>query len=347
MRKITGAIGTKMVTLLAIFFIICVVFAVWAELVGDRFLRISTFVTIGDMLVLTSFLAIGSGFLMVSGNLDLSASSIGAFSSIMMAACLRYFELSTGAAIILAILCSTAFGILNAVLVYEFNFAPFIATLAMASVVQGVMQFVSVSPATGHPMNVVYSSDITRWIGRGQIAGIPAMLIFALIVFIIYGLILAKTKFGKQVYIVGSNKQAAELAGISPRKIYYILFANSAFLASIAGVIHMGRQSQGDLTGLANNQFTGITAAILGGVSFGGGSGNMAGVFVGLMLLNTFTLGTVIVRLSFHWSLVMQGGVLLAALVLDYFNEKRVLARHSVVDKSVETVEEDRNHEKA
>jgi len=242
----------------------------------------------------------------------------------------------TGVAILLAIACSIVFGIINAVLVHEFNFAPFIGTLAMAGVVRGVMQFVSVSPDTGVPMNVNYSNAITRWIGTGEIGGVPAMLIFALIVFTIYGLILAKTKFGRSIYLIGGNKQAAELSGLSPRKMTYILFGNSAFLASIAGVIHMGRQSQGDLTALGNNQFTGIIAAILGGVSFGGGSGNMAGVFVGLMVINTLTLGTVMVRLRFHWALMLEGLVLIIALALDHYNVKRELRAHDVTNSDDE-----------
>ena len=332
MKKIRNALGTKMFTLVILFFAVCIVFSIWAALMGERFLAKSTFVTIGDLLVLTSFLAVGAGFLMVSGSLDLSASAIGAFSSVMMASCLKYWGLPTGVAMLLAIACGVVFGILNAVLVYEFNFAPFIGTLAMAGVVRGVMQFISVNPQTGNPMNVNFGNSITRWIGNGRVFGIPVMLIFAVIVFIIYGLILAKTKFGMSVYLIGGNKQAAALAGINPRKLTYILFANSAFLASIAGVIHMGRQSQGDLTAMTNNQFTGVTAAILGGVSFGGGSGNMAGVFVGLMVLNTFSLGTIIVRFSYYWSLVLQGLLLLLALTLDYYNVKRELRSHNVTD---------------
>jgi len=322
-KRAVDKIGSKMFTLLILLILIIVIFTIWSMAIGEQFLRWITFVSIGDMLVLTSFLAVGSGFLMVSGNLDLSASVIGAFSSVMMASALSYWGLPTGVAIVLAIVTGTMFGILNAVLVHEFNFAPFIGTLAMASVVRGVMQRVSVSPVTGSPMNVNYSNDITNWIGGGRIGPIPAMLILALIVFTIYGLVLAKSAFGQKVYLIGGNKMAASLCGISPRKMTYILFANSAFLASIAGVIDMGRQSQGRLDAMLGNQFTGLTAAILGGVSFGGGSGHMAGVFIGILVLNTFSIGTIVVRFNNHLAIVLEGVLLLLALALDHYHVRQ------------------------
>jgi len=328
-KRIVNKIGSKMFTLLILFIIIVAIFSIWAAVIGENFLRWGTFEAIGEMMVLTSFLAIGSGFLMVSGNLDLSASAIGAFSSVMTAAALSYWGLPSGVAIPLAILTGTMFGIVNAVLVYEFNFAPFIGTMAMASVVRGIMQFVSINPVSGTVMSVNYANDVTRWIGGarllsfGEFRGFPAMLILAFIVFTIYGLILAKTKFGMKVYLVGANRQAAQLTGISPRKMYYTLFANSAFLASIAGVIHTGRQSQGDLNAMLGNQFTGLIAAILGGVSFGGGSGHMAGVFIGILLLNTFTMGTTIVRFNIHLRFVFEGVLLLLALGLDYYHVRK------------------------
>jgi ribose/xylose/arabinose/galactoside ABC-type transport system permease subunit len=80
---------------------------------------------------------------------------------------------------------------------------------------------------------------------------------------------------------------------------------------------------QGSLNALANNQFTGLTAAILGGVSFGGGTGNMAGVFVGLLVLNTFDKGTTIVRFSSYWTTAFTGLLLLIALTMDYLNTRR------------------------
>ena len=324
-KRLINIIGTKMFTLILLFVAVVVIFTIWAALIGETFFAWRVFTTIGDKLVLTSFLAVGSGFLMVSGKLDLSASTIGAFSSIMVAAGLQYWGLPIGLAIIIALASSVCFGLINAVLVSEFNFAPFIGTLAMAGVIRGVAQFVSLSPETGKPTTVNYVDEYTRWIAGGRLFGtVTVMFIIALAVFVFYGIVLAKTKFGMKIYLVGGNPQAANLCGISPRKMTYLLFANSAFLAGIAGIFYMARLSKGDFDALRNNQFTGLTAAILGGVSFGGGSGNMGGVFIGLMVLNTFDMGTTIVRFSNYWTTVLTGVLLLFALTLDYLSARRV-----------------------
>ena len=320
---------SKLFTLLVIWVVLVLGFTLWAGLMNEKFFSLTTFVEIGDLLILTSFLSVGAGFLMVSGNLDLSASAIGAFSAVFMAAAMRYWGLHPLLAIVLAVVASTALGVLNGFLVNEFKFPAFIATMAMASLIRGITQWVSVEPGKIAPGQVNIRNEYTSFIADGKFFGlVPYMLVLALVVFIIYGIILAKTEFGMQVYMVGGNPQAARLSGISPRKMYYVLYANSGFLAGICGVIAMGRAGQGSLNALINNQFTGLTAAILGGISFGGGSGNMAGVFVGILILNTFNKGTTIVKFSPYWTTVFTGLLLLIALTMDYINARN--ARKSV-----------------
>ena len=315
---------SKLFFLLILWVGLIVVFSVWSAVIGSSFLSPTVLVEIGDLLILPSFLAVGSGLLMVSGNMDLSASAIGAFSGVLLGAAMKFWGLNPILAVIVAVLASTALGAFNAVLVNEFKFPPFIATMAMASVIRGIMQWISVEPGRIVPGPVAIRNDLTKFIADGKLFGrVPYTLVLALVIFVIYGLILAKTKFGMQAYMVGGNPQAANLAGISSRKMYYLLYANSGLLAGICGVIAMGRVGQGRLDALALNQFTGLTAAILGGISFGGGSGNMAGVFVGLVILTTFDKGTTMVRFSTYWTTVFTGGLLLVALTLDYFSAKK------------------------
>lgn len=323
MERVRGFFKTKLFTLLIIWVALIIGFTIWTAIIGTKFFTLTTLVEIGDLLILTSFLSVGAGFLMVSGNLDLSASAIGAFSAVFIAAAMKYWGFNPGVAAITAIAASTFLGAFNGFLVNEFKFPPFIATMAMASVIRGILQWVSVEPGKIAPGTVNIRNDFTRFIADGKLFGlVPYMLILAVIVFIVYGVILAKTEFGMQVYLVGGNPQAARLSGISPRKMYYILYANSGFLAGICGVLAMSRAGQGSQNALINNQFTGLTAAILGGISFGGGSGNMAGVFVGLLILSTFNKGTTIVRFSPYWTTVFTGLLLLIALTMDYFNAR-------------------------
>lgn len=318
---------SKLFMLLALLLALLVIFTVWSALIGTKFLTRANILSIIDSMIVTSFLAVGAGFLMVSGNLDLSAANIGAFGGVFMAASIKYWGMSSVPAALLMVVvtlaCCGLIGIFNAVLVNEFNFQPFIATLAMASVVSGLTRIVSVDPMTKGATTVNASSAVTNFLGSYKVAGIPVTIFLMILVFIVYGLILSRTKFGKQMYLVGGNRQAAFLCGISPKKISYILFANSAVLAGVSGIILMGRTRQGNIEALGMNQFTGLTAAILGGISFGGGSGSMAGVFVGILVLNTFSKGATSVHFDTYWTSVLSGLLLLIALAVDSYYTKK------------------------
>ena len=328
-------IKSKLFFLLALLIGLIIVFIVWARIINTRFFTMDTIMAIADSMIVTSFLAIGAGFLMVSGRLDLSVARAGMFAGVLLAASIKFWDIpgrlglvpGTLIMIVCGLLCCAVFGVINATLVNVFNFQPFIATMAMSSVIDGLTRIVSVDPQIGVAAPVNASNAVTNFIGTTRFGGIPFMFIFVIVAFVIYGLILAKTKFGMKMYLVGGNPQAARLCGINPRTVSYILYINCAMLAGVSGVTLMSRIGQGGLESMSQYQFSGLTAAILGGVSFGGGSGNMAGVFIGILLLNSFTKGTTIVRFDPYWSNVLQGLLLLIALTVDYFSTMRAQKR--------------------
>jgi len=312
-KKITSS---KLFSLILIWVVLMIIFTV-APLIMGKTPIIKKIVDIVDLMIVSAFLAVGAGFLMVSGNLDLSAAGIGAFACVCTAVLIQYAAMPAPIAMIIALLATIVFGLLNGLLVNEFSCPAFIATMAMNYVAKGCMQWVSVSPETGNAGSVYVYNDFVNFVRETTIIGLPLTFFVALLVFIIYGIILSKTVFGMKMYLVGGNPTAANLVGINPKKFVYILFANSGFLAGIAGIIYMCRAAQGDLNALSLNQFTGMTAAILGGVSFGGGNGNIAGVFIGLMILNTFNKGMLLCGASTYWTTVLSGVLLLVALIID------------------------------
>ncbi|MCQ2452260.1 MAG: ABC transporter permease [Oscillospiraceae bacterium] len=318
-KKITSS---KLFTLIVIWVALMIIFTV-APLAMGKTPIITKIVDIIDLMIVTSFLAVGAGFLMVSGNMDLSAAGIGAFGCVCTAVLIQYSHLPAPIAMIIALVACVIFGVLNGTLVNQFKCPAFIATMAMNYVAKGCMQWVSVDPETGNAGSVYVYNDFVTFIRETKIVGLPLTFYIALIVFIIYGIILSKSVFGMKMYLVGGNPTAAHLVGINPYKYILILFANSGFLAGIAGILYMCRANQGDLNALSLNQFTGMTAAILGGVSFGGGNGNIAGVFIGLMILNTFNKGMLLCGASTYWTTVLSGVLLLVALVVDNIQTAR------------------------
>ena len=301
-----------------------IVFSFWSIAIGNNFFQVSTLKNIFNSLVVTSFLTIGAGLLLLSGNIDLSMSSIGAFGSMVLALSMKELELPWWLSIIIALISCAVFGLANGVLINVFRFPAFIATLAMASVARGLMFFLSSSSTDAAAVNVTFDSVAMKYLGRGEpIPGVQIGVIVMLVFFIAYGILVNLTKYGLNITLVGGNPSAARLTGIKPKRTLYLLFINSAVLSGISGTFTAARVSQGNLSALQTNQFTGMTAAILGGISFGGGTGGMGGAFVGLLILNTFQIGMTSVGVSTYWVTVFTGMILLLALSFDFFEQQR------------------------
>ena len=320
----------KVFSLVIILIAMVVLFSIWSNLTGSQFFKASTMKNILNSIVLSAFLAIGSGCLLLSGNMDLSIAAIGAFGGMIFAVAIEYWGLHWIVSMLISIVFCALLGAVNATMITKFRFPAFIATLAMASMSKGIMfMFSTIGKGGGSATNVsVYDQPALDFIGSGTVGpakfAVPFGVVVILILFLVYGVMVAKSKFGMKIMMMGGNPTAATLAGISSTKITYILFMNSAILGCLAGVVQTSRLGQGSLTALQNNQFTGITAAILGGISFGGGAGGMGGAFVGLLILNTFQIGMNTVGVNPFWVNVFSGIILLVALATDFLSQKRL-----------------------
>ena len=305
---------SKLFTLLIVLAILVVVVAIASN---GMFIAMTNIRQILDQMFVPAMLTIGAGMLIISGYIDLSAGALGTMSGLMMAFLLKDLSWPWYLALIVTLIASVAVGILNAALINELRFQGFVATLATASIAEGLSYKFSGGPT------IQISDRFVRDVGNMRIGIIPLSVILLIFAFVTYGLILSKSKFGRQMYIVGGNPQAARLAGVNPKKVSYILFANSAMLSCMAGVFLAARVSSATSIGIRNSQFACITAAILGGISFGGGSGNMAGAFVGLLILTAFTNGMITLSFDAYWRQVVSGLLLILALTFDYISIRR------------------------
>lgn len=316
MKKI---VRSKMFTLVVLLFIIVLVYTI---LSGGSFLGLRNIRNILQSTTIVSLMTIGAGLLMISGYIDLSLGGTGTMCAMLMA-----FLLSVGApwyvAVILAIALGGVAGAFNAFCVNELGFQPFIATLATALVTQGIGSIISGG------MSISVSDPVITFIGSERVFDfVPYSLIISLLALLIYGVILKQTRFGRSIYLVGGNKDAARLAGIRPKRISYILFMNAGCFAALAGIMLAARLKTSNVTGVTNSQFTGITASILGGISFGGGSGGMGGALIGILILNCFSNGMTIIDVNPYWQTVASGLLLILALTADAINERRHISKN-------------------
>lgn len=314
----------KIFPLILLLIFMVIVFSIWSRLVGANFLKIESLRNILQNLVLSGFLALGAGCLMLSGNMDLSQSTTGCMGGIILGWAIAVLGFPWWAAMLLALVICIGIGAFNAFIITHFHFPAFIATLGMASVVRGLMQFwSSVGSGKNNARNIPFSNSVMKTLGTGTILGVPISVIIVIVLFIIYGIIIAKTTLGTKIIILGGNPVAANLAGIKATGIIYFLFMNAGFMGCMAGMFSAARLQQSSLQALGTNQFTGLTAAILGGISFGGGEGGMGGCFVGLLILSTFRIGMDCCQMNPNWVTVFNGLLLLIALCFDFINQAR------------------------
>ncbi|MCQ2451877.1 MAG: ABC transporter permease [Oscillospiraceae bacterium] len=214
--------------------------------------------------------------------------------------------------LIIALLACACCGLGNAVMVNYLKFPTFIATLAMASISQGIAYLVSGG------LNLDINDKVLNFIGTERLGGfLPYSFILSMLALVIYAIILNKTKFGRSICLVGGNPEASRLAGLKPKKVSFILFVNASAMACIGGTIMSARIKTATCSGLSGSQFTGITAAILGGISFGGGNGGMMGALIGIMILNVFNNGMQLIGLTSYYQTVASGLLLILALCYD------------------------------
>lgn len=303
--------GDKLILILAI----AVVFILFTSL-NKNFL---TWQNMKNLLVaasLVGMVAVGHTYLIIAGQNDLSPGSLAAFCGVLVT-----LLLSKNVPLVLAIIITLAAGALvgmaNAFLVNKIKLEAFIATLVTQSVIRGFAYIL----CDGKPVAVSNKAFIA--LGKLNIAGLHIAVWLMLIAFVVFGFILAKTKFGRSVYAIGGSSEAARLAGLNPQKIISFCFILIGVLTSLGGMIFAARMNSGQPAANVNLEFDAITAVILGGVSFAGGVGNMWGTFLGVILIQAFNTGLIMVNVPTFWQYVARGALLLFALTSDFIRKER------------------------
>ena len=303
--------GDKLVLLCAII----AVFILFTAL-NKNFLSFQNIVNILVAASLVGMVAIGHTYLIIAGQNDLSPGSLAAFSG-TMAALLVSLGVPFFAAVLITIVFAILIGLFNAFMVNKIHLEAFIATLVTQSIVRGAAYII----CDGKP--VAISDKMFLTLAKARFLNIPLSVWIMLVCILIFGIILSKTKFGRSVYAIGGNQDAARLAGLNPQRIITISYVMMGILCAIGGIIFAARMNSGQPAANVNLEFDAITAVILGGVSFVGGVGDMFGTFLGIILIQSFNTGLIMVEVPTFWHYVARGGLLLFALTSDYVRKQK------------------------
>jgi methyl-galactoside transport system permease protein len=308
-------------------FLVLLLLVVVIAIINPRILSVRV---MRDVLMMSStkvIMALGMMFVILTGGVDLGGGRTVGLAAVISASMLqtpdyvRRFYPELGQIpilfpILIAVLAGTAFGILNGMIVAKFKVPAFIATLSSMLIIYGVNSiYFNMAPNNSQPIGGL-RSDFT-YLGSGSIGFMPVIIIFAAIVSLIVWIVLNKTVFGKNVYAVGGNPEAAAVSGINITKTLVGLFGLCGFLIALSGVLEAARTG-----GATNNYGSGyeldaIASCVVGGVSTTGGVGTVSGVIAGVIIFSFINYGLTFVGVNPYWQNIIKGLIIVAAVSFD------------------------------
>lgn len=261
-------------------------------------------------------LAIGETFVIVTGGIDLSVGSLTAFFVVASAWLNASAHIPVGFVFVLTVLAGAAWGFWHAFWITRLGVAPFVITLVTFIFAAGADEALAPNP-------IALSSPAFLAIVGSSVAGVPiAVVIFGVIALIAW-FFLERTYFGRQIYAVGGNTEAARLAGIPTDRRIVLAYVVSGACAAVAGLIEASRFTSGTADSVTGYELIAIASAVIGGVSLIGGQGRIIGVVSGAALLVALRDGLVTVNVNAYYQSMVVGFVLFLAVVLDAARTRR------------------------
>jgi methyl-galactoside transport system permease protein len=308
--------------LIVLFVLIVIIAIINPRILSLRVLR--------DVLMQSStkiIIALGMMLVILIGGVDLGASRLVGMAAVVSASLLqtqdyvRRFYPEMGnlpiiVPILIAVVLGAVWGVLNGVVVAKFQVPAFIATLGSMLIIYGVNSiYFNLPPNNSQPIGGL-RSDFT-FLGSGSIGPIPVIVIFALIAIVFMWVLLNKTVFGKNIYAVGGNKEAAVVSGINITSIIIGLFIVCDSLIAFGGVLEAARTG-----GATNNYGVGyeldaIASCVVGGVSVTGGVGKVSGVITGVLIFTFINYGLTFVGVNPYWQNIIKGMIIVSAVAFD------------------------------
>jgi len=294
--------------------VLLVVFLSWAS---PYFFTAGNFTVVGRQIALALLISIGMTFVILIGGIDLSVGSAVALVSVLTGQFMVNAGMHPAVAVLLALIGGALIGLINGSINAFVGIPSFVVTLGMLAAARGLaLGITGGSTISGFPEGFLY-------IGQGAFLGIPVPAWVAAVVAIGAHIVLSRTTFGRHVYFVGSNEEAAKLSGIRVERVKVAVFVISSSLAALSGVLETARLSVGQPSAGGGYELMAIGAAVIGGASLFGGVGGVLGTALGTTLLLLIQNALILLGISAYWQQVFSGVIIVAAVALNMTRTQR------------------------
>jgi len=255
-------------------------------------------------------LSVGQTIAMIGGGIDLSVAAVMQLATVGVAEIAKGRDEGVLAAVVIMLALSMIVGLANGLLVTQRRVPPFVATLFVGVVVTGARQvYTQATPSGSLP-------PLIRLIGRDSTGPVPNAAIIFLGLALIAAIVLRKTTFGRRLYAVGGNAEAARLAGIPVNRVRLITYVVCSLLAGVAGLVLAGYVGYADQWIGRGYDLDSIAAVVIGGTSLAGGRGGIGGTLAGVLLVTVLLNLVLLLNLNVQWQLVVKGMVIILAVAL-------------------------------
>jgi ribose/xylose/arabinose/galactoside ABC-type transport system permease subunit len=293
-------------------------------IIAPRFLTAINLINILDQVSVLGLTTIGLTFVVLIGRLDLSLEGIVGFAPMLAAVMMAPaaaggfgIELPGWLGLLVALGTAGFIGWLNGFFVIKVGLNPFISTLGLLVLLRGGILIISSGRSIYSP------GEALTYLGSSNIYGLPASVIVFLVVAVVVGLVFQYHRYGRALYAVGGNEDAARAAGINVDRIIWSAFVFAGLLAGLAGILMTGRLDSAVTTQGQGIIFSAFAAAVIGGVSLGGGKGTIIGVVSGVLLIGVINNLLTLANVPSFYVQASTGAVIVIAAVLTTLASRR------------------------
>jgi ribose/xylose/arabinose/galactoside ABC-type transport system permease subunit len=283
--------------------------------VPDTFLTTDNFLNVFRRSSVNVIIAVGMTAIIISGGIDLSVGSMMALAGMMGAWTMQHFGGGTLTPEVMwlgtlaGIVTGTLAGFVNGALINGLKLPPFILTLGAMSTYRGIAYVMN----DGQPYNV----PAYKFLGDGQLLGIPISILIALAIVVVASVILKHTTLGRYTYAIGANRQATLYSGVNVNRTLVIIYTLSGALVGMASMIATSRTVSAQPTAGNGLELDIIAAVVIGGASLSGGRGTILGTIIGTLLISFLRNGCTLVGISTNVQLIVIGIIIIIAVTVD------------------------------
>lgn len=287
-----------------------IIFIIINSILSPNFLTLKNFLNLLQQASIPGIVAIGMTLVIIIGGIDLSVGSVAALAG-MICAILIQNGMNFVLAILISILAGLGIGFFTGIVIAKFKLPDFVASLAMLEIARGI----ALLTTAGVP--IFGLSGRFRFIGAGFIGSIPVSGIIWIVITLVIAFMLKYTIFGRSLYAIGGNKEAAMLSGIKIKRNKVIVYMMSGALAAFAGVLTASWLATGQPTAGTGMETNAIAASVIGGASLAGGKGGVIGTFGGVFLLQIITNIFNLIGVPSFYQQIAKGFIIIVALLIN------------------------------